>query len=214
MMNKGGVFFLLISVLSMGFSSCAYQLSRGGVGGLSSSGEGVESARVYVPVVDNMSAEAGPELPLTNALREALSSVRGLDIVNSPEEARFVLLGRIKNWGRSVAGSSSLGTLETEQAGGLLRNQYSAAEISVFMVTEFELVERLEEASTGSSQIQKTLWRRSLSEARVYEASRRFDEASGSSSAPHINRSREAMQLRRISESLARQIIDQVSQDF
>lgn len=206
--------FLSAVVLGIGLmqmAACAYQLRRGslGLGGL---GEGVESARVFVPIVDNMGTEVGPESVLTGAVRESLATLQGLDVVNSEGKANFILLGRVKDWGRSVVSNSSLSTAAAENRGGMIRNQFSAADIKVYMVADFELLEV--RASSGDLPVRRRLWTRQFRTEGNYEASALFDEFSGSSSAPHINQSRERLQLRRISETMARQIIDQVSQDF
>jgi hypothetical protein len=200
----------IVSVLLLG--SCAYRLQRGGLG-LTGLGEGVATARVFVPVVDNVSTEVGPEGVLTGAVREALATLHGLEVVNHESQAQFILLGRIRDWGRYMAAPTGRATQEDEDRGGLIRNQTSASDIRVFLNTEFELLEVMP-TSTAQVPLRRSLWSRNYRSEANYEAFARFDEASGSSSAPHVNRSRERLQLRQMSERIARQIIDQVSQDF
>lgn len=191
-------------------SSCAYQLRRGSL----SRGVGeIEGSRIFVPIVDNMSSEVGPESVLTGALREAMSTLDGLEVVNSESEARFILEGRVKEWGRRLATPSPLASAEDEARGGLIRNQTSAADIKVYMNVDFELLEVMA-SSHGEVPVRRSLWKRKFSSERKFEAYNRFDELAGSSSAPHINRSRERLALTEMSETIARQIIDQVSQDF
>ncbi len=196
----------------IGVSGCAYKLQKGGLG-LSGLGEGVETAHVFVPVIDNLSTEVGPEAVLTGAVREALATLRGLEVVNDSSRARFILLGRVRDWGRYTAGTTGASSQDAEDRGGLIRNQTSAANIKVFLDTEFELLEVLA-GEPSAIPLRRSLWTRQFRTEANYEAYTLFDEASGSSSAPHINRSRERLQLRKMSERIARQIIDQVSQDF
>jgi hypothetical protein len=190
--------------------SCAYKLRRGslnrGVGD-------IESARVFVPIVDNLSTEVGPEAVLTGALREALSTLQGIEVVNSESDARFVLRGRVREWGRRLSSPTSLSTAEAEARGGLIRNQTTAADIKVSMIADFELLE-VQSSTDSAPSVSRRLWQRQFSSEGTYEAYNRFEELSGSSSSPFINRSRERLQLRKMSDSMARQIIDQVSQDF
>lgn len=203
----------LLAFLCM-LSACSYSLRRGslGLGGLNSRDS--KTTRIYVPIVDNLSAEVGPEFVLTSALRETLASVPNLDVVQSPEQADYLLLGRIRSWGRSVVGTATQASAADQGLGGLIEGQVSAADIQVFLNAEFELLENLPESSSTGVRVQKSLWVRKLSDQRNFEAYQRFDELAGSSSAPHINRSREELQLRKVSQSLARKVLDQVAQDF
>jgi hypothetical protein len=173
----------------------------------------VESARVFVPIVDNLSTEVGPEAVLTSALREAMSTLQGIEVVNSESDARFVLRGRVKEWGRRLSSPTSLSTAQSEARGGLIRNQTTAADIKVSMTADFELLE-VQPSSDLAPSVSRRLWQRQFTSESTYEAYNRFEELSGSSSAPFINRSRERLQLRKMSDTMARQIIDQVSQDF
>jgi hypothetical protein len=203
------LFAFLLSLLV----SCAYQLRRASVrlGGLS---QGQGHTRIYVPIVDNLSSEVGPELILTSALRESLAAIPNVVLVQKPEQADYLLLSRIRNWGRSVVGKTAQATAGDQAVGGLIEGQVSAADIQVFLEAEFELLENLSEASADGVRVQKTLWVRNLSDRRNFEALQRFDEVSGSSAAPHVNRSREELQLRKVAQSIARQVLDQVAQDF
>src|SRR5690606_12356103 len=126
-----------LGLLVAGLSGCAYKFRRGslnrGVGD-------VESARVFVPVVDNLSDEVGPESVLTGSVREAMATLQGIDVVNSEDSARFVLQGRVKEWGRRFSSATALSSAEAEARGGLIRNQTTAADIKVYMRAEFELL--------------------------------------------------------------------------
>ncbi|MEO5668326.1 MAG: hypothetical protein ABIR96_09725 [Bdellovibrionota bacterium] len=166
-----------------------------------------------MPIVDNLTSEAGPEAVLTGAIREAMSTLNGLEVVNSESEARFVLQGHVKEWGRRLGTPSPLATQEEENRGGLIRNQTSVADIKVFLTADFELFEKIP-SDNAQIPVRRSLWKRQFRAESNYEAYNRFDELAGSSSAPHINRSRERLQLGKMSDSMALQIIDQVSQDF
>jgi hypothetical protein len=200
--------FGLATCLSL--SSCAYKLRRGGL----TRGVGdIDNASIFVPVIDNLSTEVGPEAVLTGSVREAMATLQGVDVVNSQKQARFVLRGRIKRWGRNFGTPTTASSAAAEAAGGLIENQTSAADIKVSLVADFELLE-LVSPGTNEMPILRNVWKREFRSEGSFEAYNRFDERSGSSSAPFINRSRENLQLRKLSDNIARQIIDQVSQDF
>jgi len=191
-------------------SSCAYRLRRGSL----SKGVGdVENARVFVPIIDNMTAEVGPEAVLTGAVREAMSTLRGIEVVNEEQRARFMLLGRVREWGRRSAAASRSATVVEQDRGGLIEKQTTAADIRVFLVVEFELSEIIP-SGTSQTSVKRNLWKRQFKSDASFDAYAYHDELAGSSSAPHINRSREDLQLRQMADGIARQIIDQVSQDF
>ena len=205
--------FILLSIMGVLAPSCAYKLQKGSLS-LNKLDAVNSITKIHVPIVDNLSAEAGPEMVLTSALRESLASVSNVELVPSSTEADYLLLVRIKNWGRLVVGNTRQARSKDQAIGGLIEGQVSAADIQVFMDIEVELLENLKKSSTIETQVQKSIWIRNLSEERNFEAFRRFDEVSGSSSAFNINRSREELQLRNVSQSLARQVLDQVAQDF
>lgn len=205
---------IILSLLILAISACSYHIQKGsgGLGDLAKTQGG--KARIYVPISDNLSSEAGPEMMLTSSLREVLSTLPDVILVQNPDQADYFLLTRITDWGRFATGTSKIASAEDQAMGGLIQGQSSAADIKVFLNADFELLENLQTASSSNQKIQKSLWVRQLSEERSFEAFRRFDELSGSSSAPQIHRSREELQLRKITQSLARQVLDQVTQDF
>lgn len=166
-----------------------------------------DQQRVFIPVVDNRTTRPGLEGVVTNALRERLSSVPGVLIVDSAEDANFLLLGTLSSYGRKFGVSSVTGNPTTASQGGLASNQSTAAEIRIEMGLHVKLVEKSED-------LRKIVWTRSFSQGATFETSRRFSEKEGSTSAAQINDSRESIQVGLLAKGLARLVLDQVVQGF
>lgn len=195
-------------------SSCGYQLRRGDkpLAALGSLNIQDRAQRVYVPLVENMTTQVGPEAVLTNAVREVFSIQPGLRVVNSESEADYVLVGRVLDYGSRYKSSTSQASQTSEQKGGLASGQVTAADIEVYLAASFSMMERVYD---GQGQLlQRQLWVKAVEEELSIEAFNRFAEAEGASSGPQINRSRERLQLRNLSGIIARRVLDQVTQDF
>jgi hypothetical protein len=192
-------------------SACGYASRKGEVvlGGTTKPGP----QKLFIPIVDNLTVRTGFEVTLTNALRKSLSTVRGLELVESSDSADYFLLGTLTKH-RLEARSAILGTNLTQGRGGIAENQSTAADLSLTLDLRVQLVERSAEGS-----FRRELWTRDFSRSAVVEASTRHDVglnslSSASYSAPHINASREEIQVRLLSEQLAQLVLDQVVQDF
>lgn len=199
---------LFVSVIFLG--ACSYSLRRGDQPLTKLDGQslatGVQS--IYIPMIENLSTTVAPESVLTEALREVFATQPGLKVVSSESEAEYILLGRVRQYGTSFATATSPSSAAAQKAGGLVEGQVTAADIKVYMWADFELLENT------SAKLRRSLWTKGIQEEAAFEAYNRQDELSGASSAPHVNRSREYLQLRKISRTVARKILDQVSQDF
>lgn len=197
-------------MLLAGLLSCGYRVKRDEASLAGMAGTNKEGPqRVFVPVVDNITLRTGVEGQMTNALRETLAAMKGLEIVGSEREADFLVIGTINTYTRE-AGTPIAGTLDSERTGGLVTSQNTAADIRVTLGLEARLLQRLHDGSGG----RRLVWSRSFLQSAAYESSRRFTERQGSSSLSHINQSREMMQVKSLANSLAQQIVDQVVQDF
>ncbi len=168
---------------------------------------------LFVPIVDNITTRGGIEAIVTNALRENLASIRGVELVDNPEEASYLLLGTIRSFSRRSGVSSVTGSPTSAAQGGLAQDQITAAEIHLELVVQMKLVEKVTSADAATP-LRKLIWDRPFSESANFETSRRFTEATGSSSTVHINDSRELIQVRILSQKIAQKIFDQVVQDF
>jgi len=190
-------------------TGCGYTLQRGEVslGGVSAGSE--KAQKIFIPVVDNMSVRAGPEVPLTTALRETLSAAPGVDVVDDPSKADFILLGSIVLYDRLPGPTTFV----------ITNGQRIAGDIRIKLMVKMKLLEIVDRDNSKSTTPRKIVWDRDFSTESLIESSRRqlaegssFD--AGSSSAVWINDAREKLQLRSLSQTLARQVVDQVVQDF
>lgn len=200
-------------ILATVLSACGYQLRKGDkpLAALGSAPLEDRPQRIYVPVVENMTTRVGPESVLTNAIREELAIQPGIQVVNSEQSADFVLVGQVSSFGSRFKSSTSQASATQEANGGMVQGQVTAADIEVFLGANFRL---LEHVNDQGQMLRRLLWVKGVEEELSIEAYNRFSEASGSSSAPHINRSREQLQLRNLSEIVARKVLDQVTQSF
>ncbi|NCN40465.1 hypothetical protein GW916_04380 [bacterium] len=201
-------------ILSFGavlfLSACSYSLRKGDQPLAKLDGKAAASGiqSIYIPVIENLSSTVAPESVLTEALREVFSTQPGLKVVSDESKAEYVLLGRVSHYGTRFFNPTSPSSRAAEDAGGLVENQVTAADIKVYLQADFELLENT------SADMRRSLWSKGIQEETSFEAFNRQNELLGSSSAPHINRSREYLQLRKMSRNMARKILDQVSQDF
>ncbi len=198
-------------VIALVLSSCSYKLRRGDKALLNLAGKSGNSTgkqTIYIPVIENLATTVAPEAVLTEAMREVFSTQPGLKVVGREADADYILLGKVSQYGSRFFNPTSPSTADASSRGGMLQNQVTAADIKVYMVADFEMLENT------SKDLRRSLWTKNLKEETSFEASSRYDELSGASSAAHINRSREMLQLQKISRDMARKILDQVSQDF
>ena len=170
----------------------------------------LKTQRIYIPLVDNLTTKTGVEAQITTALRETLSGVKGARVVASESEADYLLLGVLTRYSRSAGSNPITGSETSEKRGGLLENESMAQELRVTLSLEARLLER----SPSATGMRRVVWTRNFTESASYTASSRFTERAGSSSAVHLNNSREMIRVKSISEAIAQKILDQVAQDF
>ena len=166
-------------------------------------------------MVDNVTVRTGIEVVVTNAIRDKLAAADGIDVVNSAEAADFYLLGNIVKYNDQFGPTTVVGNPTTSAAGGLGVGKIGAADIQVTLGLSVRLLVKLPD--TGAAQ--RLLWNRKFERSGTFASSTRFASVgngidAGSSSAMHINSSRELIQIRLLSDLLAQQILDQVAQDF
>lgn len=205
------LFLFLSCLLTVSLISCGYSNRRADV---SLGAQSTQAQRIFVPVVDNLTTRPGLEAILTSSLREALASLRGVEVVDRPESANFFLLGSLVKYERKYGISSVVGSPTTAAAGGLSQDQITAAEINVSLTLEVKLLEKTDPAAMAINPLRKLLWVRSFTQGATFETARRFTEAEGSSSSVHINDSRETLQTQILARGISRQVLDQVVQDF
>lgn len=200
-----------VLILSTLMAGCGYnvkptEFSLGSV----SANEHKQVQRIYIPVIDNLTTRTGAEGTITNALRESLAAVKGAEVVIREDEADFLLLAKLRDYSRGNAGGRArTGDYGSEHRGELSNTRESSWDINLTLSLEVELLERIPQ-----SESRRRLWTRTFTQSGNYEASPRFSERDGSSSVSHIHRSREQVQLKTFAEGFARQIVDQVVQDF
>jgi len=201
-------------VLALGLTACGYSNRKRvtPIATLSNDEERSETvkpgpSRIYIPVIDNLSTKVGVESILTNALRERMSGQPGIELVARPEDAEFILLGALTSYGRKHGIETATGVSETEASGGLRGGSVLAKTIRLSLMMNVRLLQ-------PGDKIRRELWVRDFLQEATFETSLRFTEAEGSSSAPYINDSRELLQVKRIGEAFAGQVVDQVTQDF
>jgi hypothetical protein len=190
---------------------CSYQLRKDNyrLGGVEKQG----SQKVFIPIVDNLTVKTGFEGVLTSAVRKAMAKVSGVELVSSPQDANFYLLGSVLSYELNT-NSTRQGTAESASLGGLADRQSSALDLKLKMKVRFQLVERVDNSGT-----KKEIWSRIFATDGTFEASPRLnvsgnDLQAGAEFAPHINDSRELIQVKILSEAIASRVLDQVTQDF
>lgn len=202
---------LKIVLLFVACAACSYQVRKGEsqLGGA----QGTGTQNIFIPVVDNLSVRTGFEGGLTSAVRKALSQVKGVALVNDSGSASHYLLGTVLSYD-VVTRSSRQGSPTTQSLGGLVADQSSAQDMTLTLKVRFQLIEK-----QANSAFKHELWTRDFTADGVFEASHRLNKAgadisAGSESAPQINDSRELIQARILSDSIASKVLDQVVQDF
>jgi len=215
MMRVGYLVFLLSCL-----SACGYTLRRGeqGLGGVSS-GQGV--SRLFIPLVENTTVHTGFEAEVTSSLREVLAQSIGVRVVDHSDNADFFLLASIYDYSRMRGPEWITGSPVSQQNNGLMAGALVARDLELSLAMTIKLVEN--PRKTG---LQRLVWIKDFRGSARYPASRRFthvDQAFvpethlmelGAASAMHINLSRERIQLQSLARTLARQVVDQVVQDF
>jgi hypothetical protein len=172
--------------------------------------EARDEQRVFIPVVDNFTNRTGVEAVLTSAIRETLSSIRKVEVVQEATQADFKLLVTLVEYSTGHGPNPRRGDSTSAQMGGIGDKQSIAADVSVRLKISARLFERLKD----NPDLYRVLWNREFEKVDTYEASDRTTDETGSSSAPHINASREMIQVKLMSYALSQQILDQISQRF
>jgi hypothetical protein len=202
------VFLLLI------LTSCGYSIRRTDVNiDRTVEKERSEHQRVFVPVVDNLTQRTGIEQILTSSVREVLSTIQSVDVVTRAEDADFFLWVTIVDYSTSHGPTPIRGTTSTAEAGGLAEGQSLAADIVVKLGVNAKL-QRKPEVSGAHATLKPLIWDRYFERSATLEASQRFADLEGSSSAPFINASREKVQIKLLSDGLAQNILDQLIENF
>lgn len=186
--------------------SCGYSMKRQDAAVVM--GKEGEIITVFIPVVDNVTTRTGPENIVTQALREEMASLNGMRVVNSEDEAEFLLLGKIT--GLSTKSSPDLfrGSTATEAQGGLRDQEVTAKSMIVDLNLEIKFMEKTKNSL-------KQVWVKNFKASEGYPVSRdRYTRQRGASSAAYISESRELIQLKLMSEELASQVFEQVSLNF
>ncbi len=199
-----------LCLLTLWLSSCSYTVRRNYISLGGEAATNKKTFHIFVPVVDNLSYRTGFEATITSALRENLAAVKGLDVIRNEEEADYILLATINDY-RVLHGKTPVsGSTSSEAAGGLTNKATITADIRLIVVMTVRFVER---SSAGNPQ--RELWSRPFQKEAVFEAStNRLTEVRGSSSAVHVNNSREATQFKILADNLAKLVVDQVAQAF
>ena len=203
----------LLALLSF-LAACGYTNRRKDVLLGASTQRSESPQKIFVPVVDNLTTRPGIEATITNALRDTLSTIKGVQIVNSESEAEFLLLASVFSYEKKKGGSYTTGSEATALAKGLAKDESMAMDINVSMQFSVKFLQKIPNPKQADNEILRQVWVRDFAQQATFEAAQLFEEARGASTAPHINESREILQHRIIAENLAKQVIDQVVQDF
>ena len=176
--------------------SCAYRTgdSRGSD----------EILRVFVPVLENVTVRPVDMNGLTSAFRESLESIKGVQIVNSEQDADIVLLARVTRYDRSWGPTAYKGTRQTEAAGGLREDRLSASTARINLAID------MEKRKPGGER----LWASTFAESDLYELSDRLEIARGSAATMQIHVSREALLVKKLAERIFRRARAQIVDDF
>ncbi len=209
---------ILLGLLCIFAYSCGYQIKKND-GALESLSGGVvknQQSRLFVPIPDNLSSRSGVEVLLAKSLRENLSQIGGVVIVDNENDADFMLLGTVLKNRILNIGGPYIGSAGSQAQGGLAQGQKVA---STFEITIEFSVKMIQLPQPGVLDFRRELWTRQYAKSINYAASPRFDKSgdsvtAGSSSAPFINASREKLYSEVLSEQISKMVIDQVLADF
>jgi hypothetical protein len=199
----------MVFVLFLLLASCGYHIQKKEVELRASNNAIIENPKIYIPIFDNNTAYPGAEVAFTAELRNTLSRIEGMSVVNDKKDANLFLLGTISHYSRKRSNTSITGTSSTQNAGGIANKQLVADGIQINISIELKL-QYLE----TNIDMKDKLWTRHYDYQSVYPASTRFEVSKGSTSAPYINDAREKIQIKILAEQFSRQVIDQVVQDF
>ncbi|NCN26866.1 hypothetical protein GW915_04760 [bacterium] len=204
-MNKF-VFPLLLALLF----GCGYRVAQDEVKIDIGDGQFLKNPRIFIPIFDNTTAYTEAEPELTRAIRNTLQSQRGLEVVNNRSNANLILLGNVVSFQRKRDESSTTkGTMDSEDSGGIADGELVSPAITIDVSVDLSLI--YPDSKLG---VDKLLWMRNFSRSATYRSSERLILSEGASAAPFINRSREKLSLKRLSEQMADEVVDQVKQDF
>ena len=208
-------FILIHALLLFGVGDCAYSFRRGDValGGVKDSGNAPQT--IFVPVVDNLTTRTGMETAITSALRDTLASVRGLEVVNDADHAQFLLLTSIQKYTLEHGSYVVTGNARTQSLGGLADGDGTAKDLLLTIEMKVNLLEQTDRKRG----LRRVIWSKIFSKSGGFDSAQRFystgmDLDSGSATAPLINDSREKFQVKLLSDAMAKQVVDQVIQDF
>lgn len=194
-------------------ASCAYKFStsRAEIPGVSSHVS--QPYKIFIPIADNKSVNAGMEAELPAAFAHVLAGLSNVDVVSSETEANLMLVPRVQSLQRGRGLGTLQGTSETSDAGGLATGAVTAREFKVSATVEIDLLERQPESVDLQKTWQKK-WTRSFSSVGSYDSSLRLIPTKGSSSSSIINQSRERLVLKVLAEDIARRAREQIFQGF
>ncbi len=163
-----------------------------------------ETLRIFLPVVENVSARPVDLNEITSDFRESLESIKGVIIVNQRDEADIVLLGRITMYKRTWGPTAFKGDTTSAAGGGLKENAISASTARIILAMEIE-----KRTSTGEKQ-----WASIFNESDVYEMSDRLELMRGSAATPQIHASREALLVRKLASRIFQRARAQIVDNF
>ncbi len=199
------------------FVQCGYQLKRNEVSveALVKRSD-IQEVKLFIPIPDNRTLRGGVEVYLARYLRENLALVDSINIVSSEKDADLLLLGTIYKMDLKSVGGGIRGSQDSEAAGGLSRGQRMASDFELTLGASFSMVQKL---GSQKGLPKRTLWNQNYEKGITFPASRRYtqlgDSLDGaSSSAPHINSSRERLFSEVLADQLSKSVIDQVLSDF
>lgn len=186
----------LVLVTFMGLTGCGYHVGD--------SRTPNETLRIFLPVIENVTARPVDLSETTSDFRESLESIKGVIIVNSREEADIVLLGRITTYKRTWGPTAFKGDALSAAAGGLKENAISASTARITLAMNIEKT-----SATG-----ERLWAAVFDESDVYEMSDRLELSRGSAATPQIHASREALLVRKLTSRIFQRARAQIVDNF
>ncbi len=186
----------LVLVTLVGLTSCGYHVGD--------SRTPNETLRIFLPVVENVSARPVDLNEITSDFRESLENIKGVIVVNQREEADIVLLGRITTYKRTWGPTAFKGDTTSAASGGLKENAISASTARIILAMEIE-----KRSPLGEKQ-----WSSIFNESDVFEMSDRLELLRGSAATPQIHASREALLVRKLAGRIFQRARAQIVDNF
>ncbi len=196
----------LIYLFFVILSACSYNLGNEKIVVLGKEEEAKASMpyKIFIPVVDNKTVYPGLENEITTALREAYAALPNVKMMNSKEEADYLLLATITHFNSRAEESIPVeGDQSSESRGGLAAGQITSGSVKIAAKVDATFYSK-----------SKKLWTRYADQSLNYDTVRKFTEKEGASSAAHLNASRESIQFRILSRAIANQIVNEQGQDW